>query len=281
MGQIAPWIPLFFQVNAQALYEILLKLATIGVILTATWIFSRILGSLVSKAVGKFSPNVTQQAKRIVTWLVWLTGILISLDQLGLELTVILAILTIGGIMLVISIRDILSNVASREVITTYTPFKIGDWIQVGTYVGRVVDITLMDTILMTPDNEIVYIPNSKITKSIIINRTSPGETRISVPLIIDKGLDLSEVEKNLLEIGTELREELASDSKPEVRVTKVEDHAVEVALLLRINNPAKGNFIASEVRKRAKMRLDELKRKTLQQNAYSQNAKKQNLSTR
>jgi hypothetical protein len=66
-----------------------------------------------------------------------------------------------------------------------------------------------------------------------------------------------------LLEIGTELEEELASDSKPEVRVTNVDNHAVKVALLLRINNPAKGKLIASEVRKRAIMRLDEIRRRT------------------
>lgn len=262
MGQIAQWISPFFQI-IQIPYELLLKLATVGVILIATLIVSRILGSFVSKAVGKISPNVTRQARRIVTWLVWLIGILIGLDQLGLELTMLLVILTLGGIILVIALRDILSNAASREIITTYNLFKIGDWIQVGKCFGRVVDITWMVTILMTLDNERVHIPNSKITKSIVINRTAPGETRISVPLTIDDTLDLSEIEKILLEIGTELSEELAPDSKPEVRVTNVNNRSIELALLLKINNPGKGKLIASEVRKRAKKRLDEIRRKT------------------
>jgi small conductance mechanosensitive channel len=263
MGQVAPWISVFLQIGIQIPYDFLLKLATVGLILIATWIISRILGSFISKAMGKLSPNAAGQARRMVTWGVWLIGILIGLDQLGLELTILLVILALGGIILVISLRDVLSNVASREVITAYSPFKIGDWIQVGKYFGRVVDITWVDTILMTPDNEMVHIPNSKITNNIIINRTTPGQTRISVPLTVDDRLDLSDVEKILLEIGTELEEELASDSKPEVRVTNVDNHAVKVALLLRINNPAKGKLIASEVRKRAIMRLDEIRRRT------------------
>jgi small-conductance mechanosensitive channel len=115
----------------------------------------------------------------------------------------------------------------------------------------------------MTSDNEMVYIPNSKITQSIVINRTTPGGTRISVSLIVDKAVDLSDVEKTLLEIGAELSEELIPDSKPEVRVTDLNTHSIKLVLLLKINNPAKGKLIASEVRKKAKKRLDEIQRKT------------------
>jgi len=261
---VRSWFPLIFQVSAPIPLELLTKLATIGVILIVTWIISRVLGGFMSRAVGKFSQNVARQVRRIATWLIWLIGILVGLDQLGLELTILLVIVTLGGIALLIAIRDMLSNAASHEVVTTYSPFKIGDWIQVGECFGRVVDITWMNTILVTPDNETVYIPNSKITKSIVINKTTLGGTRICVPLKMDEAQDLSEVEKILLEIGTELREELVPDSTPEVRVINLDDHAFELGLFLKINNPAKGKFIASEVRKRAKKRLDEIRRKTL-----------------
>ena len=119
-----------------------------------------------------------------------------------------------------------------------------------------------MDTVLMTPDNERVYIPNSKITQSIVTNRTTPGGTRISVSLLVDKESDLSAVETALVEIGEELCEELVADSNPEVRVISLNTQAIKVALLLKINNPAKGKLIASEVRKKAKKRLDEIQTK-------------------
>lgn len=252
-----------YQIAVQIPIDLLVKLATVGLILLATWIISRILGSFIAKALGKLSPIVARQARRIVTWLTWLIGILIGLNQLGLELTILLVIVTLGGIILAIALRDTLSNLASQQVITSYKPFKIGDWIQVGKSFGRVVDITWNDTILMTADNEMVYIPNSKITQSIVINRTTPGGTRISVSLIVDKALDLADVEKILLEIGAELSEELIPDSKPEVRMTSLNTHSIKLVLLLKINNPAKGKLIASEVRKKAKNRLDEIQRKT------------------
>jgi small conductance mechanosensitive channel len=250
------------QIDPQFVLEVLQKAAIFGVILLITFILSRILGISISRALGRTSPNVTKQVRRFVSWFVWLLGILVGLNQVGLDLTILLVIVALTGVMLLLATRDILASVASHEAISAYNPFKVGDWIQVGKAFGRVIDITYMDTILMTPDNETVYIPNSRITQSIVINRTTPGGIRISVPLVIDKDMDLSDVEKNLIEIGNELSEELAPDTKPEVRVTSINERSVRLALLLGINNPAKGKLISSEVRKRAKERLDKLRRK-------------------
>jgi small conductance mechanosensitive channel len=253
-----------YQIGVQVSTELLLKLAMVGLILLATWIISRILRSLVLKASGKLSPSISRQTRRIVTWVTWIIGILIALSQLGLDLTILLVAIILLGVVLAIALRHVLSNVVSYEVIKSYEPFKIGDWVQVGKYFGRVVDITWIDTVLMTPDNETVYVPNSKITQSIIINKSTPGGTRISVIIVISKVLDLSEVEKALLDIGSELKEELIPEFVPEVRVTSIDTKSVRLALLLRINNPAKGKLIASRVRKRAKERLDEIQQRTM-----------------
>ena len=251
-----------YQIGLQVSAELLLKIALVGLIFLATWIISRILRSLVSKGSGKLSPSMFRQIRRTVTWVTWLIGILLALSQLGLDMTLLLVAAAISGIVLAIAFRNVLSNVISYEVIKLYEPFKIGDWIQVGKYFGRVVDITWIDTVLMTPDNETVYVPNSRITQSIITNKTTPGGTRISVTIVISKALDLSEVEKALLDIGLELKEELISEFVPEVRVTDLNTQSVRLALLLRINNPAKGKLIASRVRKRAKERLDEIQQR-------------------
>lgn len=250
------------QVGVQVSTELLLKLSLVGLIFLSTWIISRILRSLVSKGSGRLSPSMSRQIRRIVTWVTWLIGILLALSQLGLDLTVLLVAAAISGIVLAIAFRNVLSNLVSYEVIKLYEPFKIGDWIQVSKYFGRVVDIAWIDTVLMTPDNETVYVPNSRITQSIIINKTTPGGTRISVTIVISKALDLSEVEKALLDIGSELKEELIPEFLPEVRVTNLNTQSVRLALLLKINNPAKGKLIASKVRKRAKERLDEIQQR-------------------
>jgi len=243
---------LLSQSNMQIPFDLLLKLAIFGAILILTWIATKIVGSLISKAVSKLSENVARQAQRLTTGIIWLIGILVGLDQLGLDLAILVLIVSISGLIVIIALRDILSNIASHEVISTYNPFKIGDWIQVGTYFGRVVDIDWMNTTLVTLDNEILHIPNSKITKSTVINRTTPEGIRISIPLTIDRKLEFSDVEKVLLEIGKELGDELTPNSKLEVRITSISGESIKIELLLMINNPAKRKIIISEVLKKA-----------------------------
>jgi small conductance mechanosensitive channel len=253
-----------YQIALPVSMDLLIKIAIVGLILLATWIISIILKSLVSKAKGKLSPSMSRQMKRLVTWITWFVGILIALSQVGLDLTILLTLVALGAIVLAIALRHVLSNLVSYGVIKSYEPFKLGDWVQVGKFFGRVVDITWADTVLMTPDNETVYVPNSKITQNIVINKTTPGGTRIAISIVISNALDISEVEKTLLNISSELKEELIPEFVPEVRVTNLNTQSVRLALLLRINNPAKGKLIASRVRKRAKERLYEIQQRKM-----------------
>ncbi|HSQ49083.1 MAG TPA: mechanosensitive ion channel domain-containing protein [Candidatus Deferrimicrobiaceae bacterium] len=253
-----------YQIALPVSMDLLLRIAIVGLILLATWIISIILKSLVSKAKGKLSPSMSRQMKRLVTWITWFAGILIALSQVGLDLTILLTLVALSAIVLAIALRHVLSNLVSYGVIKSYEPFKLGDWVQVGKFFGRVVDITWADTVLMTPDNETVYVPNSKITQNIVINKTTPGGTRIAISIVISNALDISEVEKTLLDISSELKEELIPEFVPEVRVTNLNTQSVRLALLLRINNPAKGKLIASRVRKRAKERLYEIQQRKM-----------------
>src|SRR4030042_4643108 len=251
-----------YQIALPVSTELLLKIAILGLIFLATWIISRILRSLVSKAKGKLSPSMARQIRRLVTWITWFTGILIAFSQVGLDPTVLLTLVALGAVILAIALRHVLSNLVSYGVIKSYEPFKLGDWVQVGKFFGRVVDITWANTVLMTPDNETVYVPNSKITQNIIINKTTPGGTRIAISIVISNALDISGVEKTLLDISSEVKEELIPEFVPEVRVTNLNTQSVRLALLLRINNPAKGKLIASRVRKRAKEKLYEIQQR-------------------
>ncbi|MCJ7608607.1 mechanosensitive ion channel family protein [Candidatus Bathyarchaeota archaeon] len=190
-------------------------------------------------------------------WLIWFAGVLFGLDQLGLDSIVLVSFVIVIGIVSLVAMRNVLAEVASHMVVVTYRPYKIGDWIQLGKLFGRVVNMTWVDTVLMTPDSEMVYVPNSTITSSIIMNRSSPGGTRISVSMTVDRTAYIRSVEKSLLEVGAELAEELVPDYKPEVRVSAIGEHFIRLRLLLKVNNPAKGMFISSEVRKKALEKID------------------------
>ncbi len=238
--------------------DLLQRSAIVALVLVVTWVVSKLLGGFVLKTFGRINPNVARQAKRVIIWITWLTGIILALDQIGLELTWLLVAIAIGAIIIVVALRDFLSNLAARETIYLYNQFKIGDWIEVGKIFGRVVDITWNDTVLSTLDNETIYVPNSTVAKNIIINKTNQSGIRISVPLTISNSLSFQEVEQALLEIGKELQEELMHETKPEVRLISIGREATRLELLLRIINPAKSGLVSSEVLKRIKKKLEE-----------------------
>jgi len=246
------------QIDVESIVWHLQRLAIVAAIVAVTWITAKIVGGFISRALGLVSPKMALQVRRITSFMIWLIGIIATLDQLGLDTALLLMIIAMVGLIAVTAYRDILPSMASYDLITTYDLFKIGDWIEVEEHFGRVVNITWMNTVLLTRDNEMIYLPNSKIISSSLVNRTVQGGIRVSVPLTLDRSLKLPEVERVLLEVGAEMGEALVPDFKPDVRLTYVDERSVKVELLLRIRNPAREAFIASEVRKRALNKLKE-----------------------
>lgn len=249
------------QMNVEFILGFLQKLAVAGVIIALTWLATKIIGGLISKALSLVSPKVALQVRRVISAFIWLVGGIQALDQLGLDQVLLLMIIAIVGMAAITALRDVLPSTASYNLILTYDLFKIGDWIEVDGYFGRVVNLTWMNTVLLTRDNEMVHIPNSRIIKGNLVNRTVQGGIRVAVPLTVDRSMSLSEVERILLEVGEELNEALAPGFMPEVRVTSLDEDSVKVELLLRISNPARDAFVASEVRKRTLRRLEEVKK--------------------
>src|SRR4029077_2407225 len=97
-------------------------------------------------------------------------------------INVLLLIIFLGGIAIIVAYRHILTDMAASQFISTYQPFKVGEWIEVQDYYGRVIERNLIQTKILTPDNEIVIIPNSTLLKRSVINRTRSGALRVQIP---------------------------------------------------------------------------------------------------
>jgi len=124
--------------------------------------------------------------------------------------------------------------------------FKIGDWIQVGEYYGRVVLINYLNTLLITPENEYITVPNSLFSKEIIRNLTTDEGISISIPVTIDKNNRFSEIEKKLLEISKESINDLIKS--PIVIVKEITQNTVKLEIRLQILNPSKKDFLSSQI---------------------------------
>ena len=108
-------------------------------------------------------------------------AVMLVAGTLGVDTSSLLAILSVAGLAVSLSMQAALSNVAGALMILTAKPFRAGDYVQIGDKAGTVLTIGAVYTSLRTYDNQIIYLPNSQITAGSIINVTSEAVRRVDV----------------------------------------------------------------------------------------------------
>jgi small conductance mechanosensitive channel len=236
-----------------------ISLLQVVVTLLITFLVVRFYRIIIQRASGSVPSGLVASLQQIGSWAIWILGIIIVLSQLDVAINVLLLILFLGGIAIIVAYRNILTDMAASQFISTYQSFKVGEWIEVQDYYGRVIERNLIQTKILTSDNEIVIVPNSALLKRSIVNRSRSGGLRVQIPVTVESKFDLKNVEKNLLEIGQEMKTDLVPDSPPQVRVTQVTSQQAHLVLMLRITNPAKRDQLISDVQEKFYELLPEL----------------------
>jgi len=104
-----------------------------------------------------------------------------ALDQAGVPMTSILAALGAAGLAVALALRDSLSNLAAGVVLLLLKPFRAGDLIGIGGQTGKVESLRLMHTVLLTPDNCELILPNTRVANEPIMNYTARASRRIDL----------------------------------------------------------------------------------------------------
>jgi len=208
------------------------RLITMFYIIVGAWILASFLydiialyGTELAKISGsEMDDRFIKLLERIVKYIVWFAALMLILSDFDVNITPFLEGAGIAGIALALAAQDILSNFLSGAIITMDKPFTVGDHIKVETFYGEVVEIGPRSTRIRTLDNQIVSIPNNKITTSIITNYSMPDPIiRIAIPISTAYGTDVDTVERVLLEIAHSAIKEtglLLAEPKPEVIFT-------------------------------------------------------------
>ncbi|BBM69148.1 mechanosensitive ion channel family protein [Rhodothermus marinus] len=159
------------------------------------------------------------------------------LAQLGINVTALLAGLSIAGIAIGFAARDTLENFISGLTILIDRPFRVGDPVEIsGTY-GIVEEITLRSTRVRTLNNEVMVMPNVQMINQKLINYGLKDALRIEIPFGIAYKEYPEEARRVVLRL-TEGDERLHPDYPPSVVVTKLNDSSVDMVLRLYIRNP-------------------------------------------
>ena len=149
-----------------------------------------------------------------------------AINQLGIETTSIIAVLGAAGLAIGLALQGSLSNFAAGILIVIYRPYKVGDYIEAGNYAGTVKDIQIFSTVLKTPDNKIVVVPNGSIMNGSIVNYSDQDTRRID--LIVSCGYedDIDKV-RSVLEDILKKEKRVIKDPKPQIAETELADSSV------------------------------------------------------
>lgn len=156
----------------------------------------KFLNKLVSKALSKrnVDPAVKSFISSLVNILLLVLLILSVIGALGVEMTSFAALLASAGVAIGMALSGNLQNFAGGLVILILRPFKIGDYIEFGGIAGTVRSIQIFNTVLATPDNKIIFVPNNSIATGTLTNYSREETRRVDFSIAVDYGSDVKKV---------------------------------------------------------------------------------------
>lgn len=205
-----------------------------GAVLVAVVCFLvvKVLMKLLGRAVGrsKLDGALQKMLLNLLRGLLWSVAVIIVLGCLGIEVTSLVAVLSVIGLAFSLALQNFLSNVAGGMQLLASHPFKPGDFVEAGGCSGTVTEIGMFYTRLATYDNKLVQIPNSTIVSANIINYSTQPSRRVDLMVSASYNAPLEVVMNTLLGLA-QAHELVLDDPAPAVHVTKYGDSAIEYAL--------------------------------------------------
>lgn len=242
--------------GAAVVFQVLVFL----LILFAFWVLARIGRSAVSRGLDRSKLKVSSLAKdffvKTTGRLILLIGLIIAVAQLGVEVGPVLAGLGIAGFVIGFALQDTLSNFASGLMILVYRPFDVGDAVEAGGVLGKVDQMNLVSTMILTFDNQLMIVPNKQIWGGVIRNITNQTTRRVDLTFGIGYSDDIPKAEKVLTEIVMS-HEKVLKDPEPVIKLHELGDSSVNF-IVRPWSNTADYWDVYWDITREVKRRFDE-----------------------
>ena len=168
-----------FSLGSLTLEKLITSAITLVICIVCIWIIMRIARRISSHS--RLSESLSRFILKVLKITLEFMAILIVADSLGFNVTALLAVFSLLGLALSLSVQNCLSNAMSGIIILLTRPFEDGDFIEAGNVSGTVRDIGLIYTQLCTIDNKDIYVPNSDLSASKIVNYNREPQRRVDL----------------------------------------------------------------------------------------------------
>ncbi len=226
------------QDNMPLLIDFGISLITaVAIFLVGRWL-ARMITNMVRRALAKTDMEDTLERFlcNIVYSVLLAVVIIAAIGQLGVETTSLLAVFGAAGLAVGLALQGSLSNFAAGVLIVAFRPYKVGDFIEGGGEAGTVEEVQIFTTVLKSPDNKKIIVPNSQIMDSTITNYSALGTRRVDLVFGIGYGDDIDKAYQVLREI-LEADERILKEPAYTIALNELADSSVNFIVRPWVNS--------------------------------------------
>ncbi|MFK8056220.1 MAG: mechanosensitive ion channel family protein [Saprospiraceae bacterium] len=172
------------------------------------------------------SPELTSFFGSMSTIVVKGIVLMLAAGFIGFNTASLIGILAAGAFAIGFALQGSLSNFAAGILILTFKPFRVGDWISASDVFGKVEEIQILSTIVVSPGMKTIIIPNADIIGGVVTNYTTKGVTRLEleIPMAYESSFpQVKDVIMNVLE-NNDL---VLKEPKPDVGIATYDSHNI------------------------------------------------------
>lgn len=189
----------------------------------------RLLLSLVSRAMKR--SHLEDKVKKVIqgalSFVMWFVLTLVVLGCLNVEVSSLVALLSVAALAVSLAVQNLLSNIAGGLLLLSTKPYTIGDYIEIGSVAGTVLETGVFYTRLRTFDNKLIQVPNSQVTEEKIINYSAEKTRRVDIKVRVSYGAPAEKVKASILGM-LKAHPMILADPEPAVRISGFYESSVE-----------------------------------------------------
>ena len=211
---------------------------TAVVVLVIGLILIKMISNLTGKALSKKGVDATLQPflKGLVSTILKAALIISILGMVGVKTTSFIAILGAAGLAVGMALQGSLGNFAGGVLILIFKPFKVGDVVQAQGYTGSISEVGIFCTVMKTPDNKTIILPNGGLAGGSMVNYSTESTRRVDWTFGIAYGDDLKKAQSTLLSILND-DARILKDPAPFARVGELADSSVNFTVRAWVNS--------------------------------------------
>ena len=198
------------------------------------WVLKRVV-NLLKRIMEKHIDNVSVRSFiiSIIDVVVMILLILMIIGVLGIDTSSFIAIFASAGVAIGMALSGTLQNFAGGVMILLFRPFKVGDFIEAQGVSGSVKEIQIFNTVITTPDNKVLLLPNGPVSTGIINNYSREPLRRVDFTFSISYGDDFEKAKKVLLALVADDKRVLNEPAAPFVELGALAASSIDITVRL------------------------------------------------